>query len=95
MLVLLTSIGIGLSFGVAIYLLLSSERRIWLLGLTLLTTITNGILFLLSRPNRVSAPFLGARNPGDPLPQALILTAIVIGLALLVTAVLSTRTEEN
>ncbi len=95
MMVLFTAAGIGLGFGSAVYLLLSTERRTWLIGLVLLTTVTNGILFLLNRPSQLAAPFSGAKDHADPLPQALILTAIVIGLAVLAVATLATRKEDQ
>ncbi len=94
MLVLISAISIGIAFGSAVFLILSKSRTRWLLGLMLLTTTTNLILFLINRRGRSNAPFAGATAPTDPLPQALILTAIVIGLAVLAAAILATREED-
>ena len=91
---LITAISVGITFGSAVYLLLSTQRRRWILGLMLITTTTNLILFLINRRNRIGAPFAGTTSATDPLPQALILTAIVIGLAVLAAAILATRKED-
>ena len=77
----------GVFFTAAIYLLLSRALIRMLLGLALLGNAVNLLIFVAGRLTRVAppiaaegtaAPLLGA----NPLPQALILTAIVIGFAM-------------
>jgi multicomponent Na+:H+ antiporter subunit C len=74
-------------FGCALYMVLSRNLVRILLGLSLLTTAVNLILFQAGRFNTDQPPLIpeGAerlQEAADPLPQALILTAIVIGFAL-------------
>lgn len=79
---------IGLFFTVAVYLLLSRSVIRMLLGITILGNGVNLLIFTVGRlsaevppivPEGASVPLPGSANP---LPQALILTAIVIGFAL-------------
>ena len=53
------------------------------LGLTLLTYAVNVFIFAMGRLWSASPPILGQSTAlvADPLPQALVLTAIVIGFA--------------
>lgn len=70
------------TIGCAVYLLLERSLSRVLVGLVLLGNGVN-ILFLVAAGAAGRAPILGAGGPGrmsDPLPQALVLTAIVIGL---------------
>lgn len=74
-------------FGSAIYMILSRHMVRILLGLSLLTNATNLILFQAGRLTSNAPPLIaeGEKHVGqsaDPFPQALILTAIVIGFAL-------------
>ena len=78
---------VGVFLTAAIYLLLSRSVIRMLLGLALLGNGINLLIFTAGRLTRVvppiaaegtTAPLLGA----NPLPQALILTAIVIGFAM-------------
>jgi multicomponent Na+:H+ antiporter subunit C len=74
-------------FGCGIYMVLSRHLVRVLLGLSLLTTAANLILFQTGRNRSVQPPLIregAARLEGsaDPVPQALMLTAIVIGFAL-------------
>lgn len=74
-------------FGCGLYLVLSRHLVRLLLGLSLLTTAVNLLLFQAGRIRSVQPPLIPEgvdRLPGsaDPLPQALVLTAIVIGFAL-------------
>ena len=77
----------GVFFTAAIYLLLNRALIRMLLGLALLGNAVNLLIFVAGRLTRMAppiaaegttAPLLGA----NPLPQALILTAIVIGFAM-------------
>jgi len=51
------------------------------LGFSLLTYAVNCFVFLMGGAQIKSSPILGENTLADPLPQALVLTAIVIGLA--------------
>ena len=79
---------VGLFFAAAIYLLLSRALIRMLLGVVLLGNAINLLIFVAGRLTRVTPPIIpqGASVPtgefANPLPQALILTAIVIGFAL-------------
>ncbi len=69
--------------GCAVYLLLERSLTRVLVGLVMLSNGVN-ILFLVAGGRAGSAPIIGAepnRTMSDPLPQALVLTAIVISLA--------------
>ncbi|MEN3746748.1 NADH-quinone oxidoreductase subunit K [Sphingomonas sp. HF-S3] len=81
-------VGAGM-FGCAIILILSRNMVRMLLGLSLLATGTNMLLFLAGRIRSQQPPIIeeGVRTLGesaDPITQAMILTAIVIGFALTV-----------
>jgi multicomponent Na+:H+ antiporter subunit C len=74
-------------FGCGLYMVLSRHLVRLLLGLSLLTTAVNLVLFQAGRIESVQPPLIpeGAdrlHDSADPLPQALVLTAIVIGFAL-------------
>lgn len=76
-------------FGCGLYMILSRNLVRLLLGLSLLTTAVNLVIFQTGRLRSDQPPIIreGAERLGesaDPLPQALILTAIVIGFALTV-----------
>lgn len=79
---------IALFFAVSLYLLLSKSIIRMLLGISILSNGVNLVIFTAGRvtaeippivPDGASAPLAGSANP---LPQALILTAIVIGFSL-------------
>lgn len=78
---LITS-GIGVVTASAIYLILRGRTWPVVLGLSLLGYAVNVFIFAMGRLWQDAAPILaqGARV-ADPLPQALVLTAIVIGFA--------------
>ena len=74
-------------FGCGLYMVLSRNLVRVLLGLSLLTTAVNLVLFQTGRYRSAQPPIIpeGAdrlSDAADPLPQALVLTAIVIGFAL-------------
>jgi multicomponent K+:H+ antiporter subunit C len=92
MMVLLVSIGLGLLTAGGVYLVLRPRTFDLVLGLTLLSYAVNLFIFFMGRL-RINAPPIvdGQRSAtllqyADPLPQALVLTAIVISFAM--TAVL-------
>jgi len=78
----------GLFITAAIYLLLSRSLISMLLGLALLGNGINLVIFVAGRLTRAVPPIVpggvdAALAPSaNPLPQALILTAIVIGFAM-------------
>ena len=78
----LVATGIGLVTATGIYLVLRGRTWPVVLGLTLLGYAVNVFIFAMGRLWQNAAPILveGARI-ADPLPQALVLTAIVIGFA--------------
>ena len=76
-------------FGCGLHMVLSRHVVRMVLGLSLLTTAVNLVLFQAGRIRSAQPPLIreGAERLGesaDPLPQALVLTAIVIGFALTV-----------
>lgn len=76
-------------FGCGLYMVLSRHIVRTVLGLSLLTTAVNLVLFQAGRIRSAQPPLIpdGVERLGDsadPLPQALVLTAIVIGFALTV-----------
>jgi len=80
----LISILIGTMTASAVYLLLRARTFPVILGLSLLGYAVNIFLFASGRLHLDSAPLVehGLKQLPDPLPQALVLTAIVIGFAM-------------
>lgn len=80
---------IGLFFAVSVYLLLSKAIIRMLLGMAMLGNGVNLLIFTIGRLTAEVPPIVRAgdyfplEGSANPLPQALILTAIVIGFALL------------
>ncbi len=86
----------------SIYLILRRNLVRLIIGVSLLTTAVNLLLFTMGRLTPANPPLVpaGADVPAspfaNPLPQALILTAIVIGFGLLAfTLVLVHRANEE
>jgi multicomponent K+:H+ antiporter subunit C len=86
---LLLAIGIGALVAGGIWLILRARVFDVILGLTLLSYAVNVLIFSMGRLKVGAAPIVdkALENPGlahyaDPLPQALVLTAIVISLAM-------------
>lgn len=96
---LLMAGGIAVLSGSGIYLLLRPRTFDTILGLTLLSYAVNLFIFSMCRLTVGRAPIVEAGGSGyaDPLPQALVLTAIVISFAmtalLLVLAVRANATS--
>ncbi len=66
-----------------VYLVLRARTFTVVLGLTFLSYAINLFLFAMGRLSIGNPPVIGATaNYADPLPQALVLTAIVIGFAM-------------
>lgn len=81
-------------FFCGIFLLMSKHLSRLIVGLILLSHSINLTLLLSGGLLRHSAPFMGPdaqAEVADPLPQALILTAIVITFALVAFAIVSQR----
>ena len=78
---LLVASGIGVLVACGVYLLLRARTYPVVLGLTLLSYGVNLFIFVMGR----MAP--GRPPVTDPLPQALVLTAIVIGFGMTAFAV--------
>ena len=80
----LVSILVGLMTASGIYLILRRRTFPVMLGISMLGYAVNVFLFVSGRLTLDSAPLLGqgSEKLPDPLPQALVLTAIVIGFAM-------------
>ena len=78
----LVASGIGVVTATGIYLLLRGRTFPVIIGLSLIGYAINVLLFATGRL-WVNAPsiLIGGQQVADPLPQALVLTAIVIGFA--------------
>ena len=85
----LLAIVIGGLFAAAVYLMLRRSLAKLIIGLSLLTSATNLLILTVGGLTRARPPLVpvGATRPiepfADPIPQALILTAIVIGFGVL------------
>jgi multicomponent Na+:H+ antiporter subunit C len=79
---------VGLFVAVAAYLMLSRALVRVLLGIVVLGNAVNLLIFVAGRLTRATPPIVPAGQTvpagyfANPLPQALILTAIVIGFAM-------------
>ncbi len=84
----LIAILVGLFVAVAAYLMLSRALVRVLLGIVVLGNAVNLLIFVAGRLTRATPPIVPAGEAApvgyfaNPLPQALILTAIVIGFAM-------------
>jgi multicomponent K+:H+ antiporter subunit C len=94
------SLGIGVLAGSGIWLILRPRTFQVIVGLSLLSYAVNLFIVAMGRLEAGAAPVLAARATGDaaqvtdPLPQALVLTAIVISFAttaLLLVVLLAAR----
>ena len=80
---ILCASAIGLLCSCGIYLVLRERTFTVILGLALLSYAVNLFLFASGRLHSNAPPLIRAgANYADPLPQALILTAIVIGFGM-------------
>lgn len=81
------SVIVGIFFAVAIYLMLSQHIIRILIGISILGNAVNLLLFITGRVTREVPPIIGKgletlpSDTANPLPQALILTAIVISFS--------------
>ena len=80
---------VGLLFACAVYLLLQRSLGQVIIGLALLSNAANLFIFVASGLGEGAAPLVDPKvnatpaGAADPVPQALILTAIVIGFGVL------------
>jgi multicomponent K+:H+ antiporter subunit C len=97
---LIVALGIGALAGSGVWLLLRPRTFQVIVGLSLLSYAVNMFIFVMGWVRNGSAPFIdpsAAPDPAsfaDPLPQALVLTAIVISFAttaLLLVVLLASR----
>lgn len=83
---------IGVLYGVALFLLLRRSLAKVILGLAILTNATNLLIFTVAGLVRAQPPIMAPDAEqltppfADPVPQAFILTAIVIGFGVLAFA---------
>ena len=83
----LLAVGIGVIVAAGVYLTLSRDLLRSVIGVSLIGTTANLVLFVTSRPGETAPPVVpvGAtvlELGANPLPQALVLTAVVIGFSL-------------
>lgn len=92
---LIVALAIGTLTGSGVYLILRARTFPVVVGLTLLSYGVNLFLFATGRLLTGAQPILGSAGQyTDPLPQALVLTAIVIGFAMTAfVVVLSLRAQ--
>ena len=76
--------GLGVMAACAVYLVLRERSFSLVLGLSLLSTAANLFIFSMGRLRPGAPPIVtaGAELYADPVPQALVLTAIVIGFGM-------------
>jgi multicomponent K+:H+ antiporter subunit C len=85
---LVIALGIGVLAGCGVWLLLRPRTFQVIIGLSLLSYAVNLFIFIMGWVRGGVAPFTEAGAPvdparfADPLPQALVLTAIVISFAM-------------
>lgn len=88
---------VGCLVAISIYLILSQQLMRWLFGIVILSSTINLIIFIGGRLQTITPPFVSANSVAppqlvaNPLPQALILTAIVIGFGLLAFSLVLVR----
>jgi multicomponent K+:H+ antiporter subunit C len=96
---LVVSLGIGVLAGSGVWLILRPRTFQLAVGMTLLSYAVNLFIFTMGRLRSGAAPIVtravaDPANYADPVPQALVLTAIVIGFAttaLLLVVLLASR----
>lgn len=84
---IMLALGIGVLAGSGVWLILRPRTFQVIIGLSLLSYAVNLFILAMGRLRTEEAPLLAGRAAGDPaqfadpLPQALVLTAIVISFA--------------
>ena len=92
----LVALLVGALYAAGLYLMLSRNLVRLVLGLALLGHAANLLIFVAAGLTRGRPPIVGDEPPApgtfaDPLPQALILTAIVIGFGVFAFALILVR----
>ncbi|MFP4146177.1 MAG: Na+/H+ antiporter subunit C [Halorhodospira sp.] len=93
----LMAVLVGITFAAALYMMLRRSIVKLIIGLILLSNAANLLFFTAGGLTRGAPPLIpeGAEGPvgvvADPLPQALILTAIVISFGVLAFALVLIR----
>ncbi|MBX3708555.1 MAG: NADH-quinone oxidoreductase subunit K [Gammaproteobacteria bacterium] len=88
---------IGGLITISVYLILSAQMMRWLFGIVILNSTINLVIFIAGRLYSPYPPFIPQGKQvadvvlSNPLSQALILTAIVIGFGLLAFALILLR----
>lgn len=82
---------IGILYTAGVYMVLRRSILKFIIGIIFMSNATNLLVFLASgivagKPAFVDDAIKNADNIADPLPQALVLTAVVIGFGLVVFA---------
>lgn len=84
----LLALSAGVTVTAGVYLALSRDILRCVIGISLIGVAANIVVFTLGRPRVTTPPLIPdgevvlAATAANPLPQALVLTAIVIGFAL-------------
>ncbi|RCW70918.1 multisubunit sodium/proton antiporter MrpC subunit [Marinobacter nauticus] len=93
----LMALVVGILFAASIYMMLRRSIVKIVIGLIILSNAANLLIFVVSGLTRGAPPLIAdgakqvAGTVADPLPQALILTAIVIAFSVLAFAVVLVR----
>jgi multicomponent Na+:H+ antiporter subunit C len=86
---LMLSLGLAVIVAAGVLLVLSRDMVRMVIGLAMLGGVANLVVFLAGKPGTLAPPVIATgaaalpEAAANPLPQALALTAIVIGFALL------------
>lgn len=86
---IILAILVGILYTAGVYMVLRRSILKFIIGLIFLSNATNLLVFIASgivagQPAFVGTNAENANNLSDPLPQALVLTAIVIGFGIVV-----------
>lgn len=86
---ILLAIVVGVLYTAGVYMLLRRSILKFIIGIIFLSNATNLLVFLAAGIVPGNPPFLNAseneiHHLADPLPQAFVLTAVVIGLGIVV-----------
>ena len=84
---IILAIVVGVLYAAGLYLLLRRSLLKFIIGIIFLSNATNLLVFIAAGIVPGNPPFiaedLAAREIPDPLPQALVLTAVVIGVGII------------
>ncbi|SMO40096.1 multisubunit sodium/proton antiporter, MrpC subunit [Saccharicrinis carchari] len=88
---ILLAVLVGILYTAGVYMVLRRSILKFIIGIMFISNATNLIVFLASgivagKPAFVDDTVINAGEIADPLPQALVLTAVVIGFGIVVFA---------